>query len=343
MEHMVTSCVLPVVLNATVELNLLGIIARGGDAGELTAAEIAAQLTTANPDLATSMLDRMLRLLTTYSVLTCSVTSNDITGSSVRRYGLAPASKYLLPDEDGVSLAPFLTLALHPAFSESRSKLKDGILEGGVPFSMAHGMTAYEYAAIEPKFNDVFNNAMHNYSSIIIKNILMKYDGFKDVQQLVEVGGGLGHTIRAIVSKYPTIVGINFDLPHVIGNALPSLGLQHVSGDMFEKIPSGDAILLKWLIHNWTDDLCVKLLKNCYTALPKDGKVVIIEGMLSETPHIAVSEKAISQLDLIMMTHTHDGMERTREEFIALAKAAGFTRIELACCVYNSCIMELFK
>ncbi|KAL9241031.1 hypothetical protein vseg_015191 [Gypsophila vaccaria] len=341
-QQLIRSCIVPMVLNVTTELDLLGIIARGGDGAQLTAAEIAANLTTKNPDKATSMLDRMLRLLATYSVVTCSVSTDHDTGMSLRRYGLAPASKYLLPDEDGVSLTPFLPLALHNAFSDGRSKLKDGIIEGDVPFKLARGMSVYEYAAEDPKFNVIFNSAMYNYSSIIIKQILIKYDGFKDVQLLVEVGGGLGHTIRAILSKYPSIKGINFDLPHVIINAPPSSGLQHISGDMFEKIPQGDAILLKWIIHNWSDDLCVKLLKNCYTTLPMNGKVIIIEGMLLETPQTTDFEKVTSQLDLFMMT-MHTGMERTKEEYVALAKAAGFTRIVLSCCIYNSWIMELYK
>jgi len=70
-----------------------------------------------------------------------------------------------------------------------------------------------------PRFNKVFNKGMTDHSSITMKKILETYSGFESLKSLVDVGGGTGAVINMIVSKYPTIKGINFDLPHVIEDA----------------------------------------------------------------------------------------------------------------------------
>jgi caffeic acid 3-O-methyltransferase len=72
-----------------------------------------------------------------------------------------------------------------------------------------------------------------------------KYEGFKDIKTLVDVGGGTGKTLENIISSYPHIHGINYDLPHVIAEAPTIPGIEHVAGSMFESVPSGDAIFMK--------------------------------------------------------------------------------------------------
>lgn len=100
-----------------------------------------------------------------------------------------------------------------------RFELKDAVLEGAVPFDRVHGVHAFEYPKLDPKFNDVFNKAMINHTTIIMKRILENYKGFESLKSLVDVGGGLGVNLKMITSKYPTIKGINFDLPHVVQHA----------------------------------------------------------------------------------------------------------------------------
>ncbi|KAL9244333.1 hypothetical protein vseg_018120 [Gypsophila vaccaria] len=340
-DYLITSSIFPTVLNVALELDLLGIISRAGLGCQLTTVEIAAQLPSKNLEATASMLDRILRLLVSNRLLTCSVLKVD--GRSVRRYGLPPVGRYLVPDEDGVSLTPLLSMAGHRAFRLSRAKLKEAILEGGNPFHMAHGMSAFEYAKVDTSFNEIFNTAMRNYSTVMMRNVVSKYKGFKDTKQLVKVAGGSGHLIHNIISKYPHIKGINFDLPHVIQNAIPLLGVEHISGDMFECLPQGDAILMKWIIHDWEDEKCIKLLRNCYESLPKKGKVVIIEGMLSENPQSTTEDKAVAQMDIAMLTQMDQGKERTKEDFIALSQSAGFFDIHFICSFCNYWIIELYK
>lgn len=100
-----------------------------------------------------------------------------------------------------------------------RFELEDAVTNGGVPFDKAHGAHAFEYPALDAKFNEVFNKAMVNHTTVIMKEILKHYRGFDNLTSVVDVGGGLGITLNMIVSKHPTIKGINFDLPHVIQHA----------------------------------------------------------------------------------------------------------------------------
>lgn len=97
--------------------------------------------------------------------------------------------------------------------------MKAAVLEGGVPFNKAHGMHAFEYPEIDPRFNKVFNTAMYNHTTILMKKMLESYAGFEDLSEVVDVGGGIGTTIGIITKKYPKIKGTNFDLPHVIAHA----------------------------------------------------------------------------------------------------------------------------
>lgn len=97
--------------------------------------------------------------------------------------------------------------------------MKEAVLEGGIPFNKAYGMTAFEYHGTDPRFNKVFNKGMSDHSTITMKKILETYKGFEGLTSLVDVGGGTGAVVNMIVSKYPSIKGINFDLPHVIEDA----------------------------------------------------------------------------------------------------------------------------
>ncbi|KAK9122375.1 hypothetical protein Syun_019992 [Stephania yunnanensis] len=250
-----------------------------------------------------------------------SITKTNENGQVERMYGLAPVCKYLVSNEDGVSLSPIMFLIQDKALMDSWYHLKDAVLDGGVPFNKAHGVQLFEYPGIDRRFNDVLNIAMFNHTTIIMKKILERYKGFEDVKELVDVGGGIGTTISIITSKYPTIKGINFDLLHVIERAPTLPGVKHVGGDMFIKVPKGEAIFIK---HDWSDEYCSKLLRNCYDSLPSDGKLIVVEAILPEAAEKDIAARGLCQIDMVMMTQNQGGKERTDKEFEALATEAGF-------------------
>ncbi|KDP24164.1 hypothetical protein JCGZ_25821 [Jatropha curcas] len=331
--------VLPMVMQTAIELGIFDIIAKAGPDAKLSASDIAAQLSASNPS-APSMLDRILRLLASNSVLGCSLASN----TQQRLYHLISASKYFVKNKDGVSLGPFMILNQDKVYMESWPSVKDAILEGGIPFNKVHGMHAFDYPATDPRFNKVFNTGMINHTTIVINKMLESYKGFDNLNQLVDVGGGLGVTLHMITSKYTQIKGINFDLPRVIQHALPYPGVDHVEGDMFESVPEGDAIFMKWILHDWSDEHCLMLLKNCYKAIPEDGKVIVLDAVL---PTMAEKSAAATRdtylMDVFMMTQNPGGKERTRQEFLALAIDSGFSGIRFQSCVCNFWVMEFFK
>ncbi|KAJ8748523.1 hypothetical protein K2173_003422 [Erythroxylum novogranatense] len=261
---------------------------------KLSASDIAAKISTQNPD-ASLMLDRILRLLASHQVLGC--TSVD---GLTRFYSLTPVAKYFV--------------------------------QGGIPFNRTYEMDVFEYPALDPRFNQLFNNAMFNTTTLVAKSILESYKGFEHLKQLVDVGGGLGHTIHAITSKYPHIKGINFGFPHVLIEALTNSGMIIY---MFQSVPNGDAIFMKWILRCWSDDQCLKLLQNCYKAIPENGRVIVVEGILPAMAETSATNKFITQMDVQMMTQSPGGKKRTKQVFLALANGAGFSGIDFKCFVCN--------
>ncbi|KDP35860.1 hypothetical protein JCGZ_10599 [Jatropha curcas] len=332
---------LPMVLKSAIELDLLEIIAKAGPGAFLSTYDIASQLPTKSAD-APVVLDRILRLLASYSILTCSLRKlND--GKVERLYGLAPVCKFLTKNEDGVSIAPLCLLNLDKVLMESWYHLKDAVLEGVIPFNKAHGMDAFEYQGTDPRFSKVFNKGMSNHSIVTMKKILETYKGFEGLTSLADVGGGTGAVINMIVSKYPSLKGINFDLPHVIEDAPSYPGVEHVSGDMFVTVPKADAIFMKWICHNWSDEHCLKFLKNCCDALPVNGKLIVADYILPVAPDTSLATKGVIHMDCIMLALHSGGKERTENEFEALAKGAGFKGFQVTCSAFNTSVMEFIK
>ncbi|KAF7843757.1 caffeic acid 3-O-methyltransferase-like [Senna tora] len=342
--QLATSTVISMSLQTATNLGIFDVIAGAGPDAMLSAVEIAAGLSCKNPE-APSAIDRLLQLLASHSVLRCSVVGdeNEGMGSLRRLYGLAPVARYFVTNADGASLGPFMALIQDKVFLESWTLLKDAIMEGGIAFNKVYGTHAFEYPNLDSRFNEVFNKAMLNQTTIVVNKILDSYKGFNDINRLVDVGGGLGITLKLITSKYPHIQGINFDLPHVVRHASPYNGVEHIGGDMFESLPKGDAIFMKWILHDWSDERCLKLLKNCYDAIPDEGKVIVMEAVLPVVPETNASLKSTFQIDVLMMTQNPGGKERTQHEFLDLAKKAGFSGIRYECFVCNLWIMEFFK
>ncbi|RXH85499.1 hypothetical protein DVH24_009320 [Malus domestica] len=288
--QLVFSSVLSMSMQSAIELGVFDIIAKAGPGAKLSSSEIAAHIGsgTRNSE-APMMLDRIPRLLASYSILSCSVVANEEDGSDSQRvYSIGPVSNYFVTDEDGVSLGPMMALSQDKVVLESWSQLKDAVVEGGIPFNRVHGKHSFE-------FNQVFNTTIFNHTNIVTKKILHLYKGFEKITLLVDVGGGV----------------------------------EHVGGDMFASVPSGDAIFKKLILHDWRDQHCLKLLENCYNAIPDDGKVIIVEALIPVMPETSTAVKSTSQIDVLMMTQNQGGKEQSREEFMALATGAGLVALNM--------------
>ncbi|RRT62316.1 hypothetical protein B296_00031326 [Ensete ventricosum] len=211
----------------------------------------------------------------------------------------------------------------------------------------AYGMSSFDYQGTDPRFNKVFNEAMQSHSTIMISRLLRTYGGFDDVEVLVDVGGGVGTTLGMITARHPRIKGINFDLSHVISDAQPLPGslLIHLlsekkSCSLLDLGLRANNILI---LHDWSDENCVKLLKNCWKALPEKGKVIVIECVLPAVPEPTPRAQGIFQLDLCMATYNIGGKERTEEEFQGLARDGGFTGFKALHLFADTWVMEFTK
>lgn len=100
---------------------------------------------------------------------------------------------------------------------------------------------------------------------------------------------------------------------------------------------------MQWICHDWNDEQCLKLLKNCYDSLPDTGKVILVECIIPETPNSNLDARCVFQTDVIMLCHSSGGKERTRKEYEALANGAGFQGFHVVCCALNMYVIELFK
>ncbi|KMT01802.1 hypothetical protein BVRB_9g210840 [Beta vulgaris subsp. vulgaris] len=150
---------------------------------------------------------------------------------------------------------------------------------------------------------------------------------FEGVDSLVDVGGGNGTTAKAIMEAFPRLKCTVLELPHVIeGIQENGSGVIYVAGDMFEAVPHGDAVLLKWILHDWSDEDCIKILQRSKEAIPwerRRGKVIIID-MVVEPQYDENLNNTQLLFDMEMMSLTGEGKERTMEEWGELFIKAGF-------------------
>eukprot|EP00252_Welwitschia_mirabilis_P022660 TRINITY_DN61_c0_g1_i1.p1 TRINITY_DN61_c0_g1~~TRINITY_DN61_c0_g1_i1.p1 ORF type:complete len:359 (-),score=-0.22 TRINITY_DN61_c0_g1_i1:75-1151(-) len=302
-------------------LEIPDIIAKSGT-NALSLSEIAQQLPTERPHM------ELLRRVMDYLVAVSFFTAND-NGGGERRYGLTAASKHMVkgtPSEG--SLRPVFILLNEEVMMAAWHLLHHCVLNGELPFRKAHGMSAFEYAAVHADFNALFNCAMSSASATLIKPFLAAYKHrLSAISSLVDVGGGLGNTLAAIVEECPNITrALNFDLPHVVSTAPQIPGVEHVGGDMFVSVPSAEAILLKWILHDWSDEDCVKILGNCRKAITDDGRVIIVEMVSKEG-----GERDWNSMvwDLNMRTVSVGGKERTEMEWQKILLESGFQRYNI--------------
>ena len=103
-------------------------------------------------------------------------------------------------------------------------------------------------------------------------------------------------------------------------------------------------LMFQNICHNWSDEHCLKILSNCYEALPKNGKVIVIDIIMAEAPESSMGSQYVSRNDNSMLL-LHGGKERTAREFEALCKGSGFSDFRVVCYVYSfvSAVMEFQK
>ena len=181
-----------------------------------------------------------------------------------------------------------------------------------------HGMDAWEYRATHPASAALFDAAMTDLTRRTNRSVLEAYD-FARFGTVVDVGGGRGALLTALLAAHPHQHGVLFDLPHVVADAAPAQDgrLRVVGGSFFEGVPSGgDAYLLRAILHDWPDDDCVRILDACRAAMGQEATLLIIEHDLADD----LQEVALSDLNMLVGP---GGRERTQAEYASLLARAG--------------------
>jgi hypothetical protein len=196
----------------------------------------------------------------------------------------------------------------------------------GVPAATRHyGRPFFDWLSGDPAQVALFTKAMASVTAGLRADLLRAYQ-LPDGTTVADIGGADGSLLAELISGDPARDGIVFDLPHVIQDAVQLVkdrGLDGrvtaVAGDFFEAAPAADVYLLAFILHDWDDESCTRILRTIAAAAPPRARLVVIELSLpsGDEPHLA---KAGDLVMLGMLT----GKERTYDEYEALLASAGF-------------------
>ncbi len=274
----------------------------------LTAAQLAQEL-----GCLSDPLERLLRVLTGEGLL-----EKDRTG----KYSLTSLGTQLRSENLGL-LAEFVG---SPSQWTPWVSLTQAMRSGECAFEATHGRTLFEYLKEKPPEARLYDRAVDVFTRRQAVE-LAKLGLLAEGQTWVDVGGGRGTLLLELMAREPGIRGWLVDLPEVVEAARPRFE-QAALGDrwklhaanFFDELPAGGShYVIKHVLHNWSDDSAIKLLKQCVRAMPRGGKVLVVEGLL--LPDGRRNQTAL--MDLEMLVLTGEGRERSKPEFRRLFSRAG--------------------
>lgn len=213
-----------------------------------------------------------------------------------------------------------------PSHWQAWGALLHAVQTGEHAFRAVHGTDVWGYRAEHPEEGAIFDRAMTDTTVRANRHLLEAYD-FSRLGSVVDVGGGQGALVAALLTAHPHLRGVVLDQPHVVAQApavLEAAGVadraEVAAGSFFEALPAGaDAYVMKAILHDWDDEEAQRILRSCRAAIPSHGVLLVVErdlGLPNQAPDAKFS-------DLNMMIGP-GGRERTREEFAALFGASGF-------------------
>lgn len=195
-------------------------------------------------------------------------------------------------------------------------ELAETVTTGEAGFGRLYGASFFDHMGAHAEDAAIFHAAMS--SSPEWTQALVEAYEFSRFERLVDVGGGEGRTITAILDANPRLQGVLFDLPGVVATAERHERCAVMGGDFFQQVPAGaDGYLLRGVIHDWDDEAAVKILGNVRRAMRAGAAVLIADNVMT-----AEADPAAAMMDLLMMV-LGTGRERTEEEFRAVAHGAG--------------------
>ncbi|KAJ6813015.1 trans-resveratrol di-O-methyltransferase-like [Iris pallida] len=305
----------------------------------ITLTELATKLSI--PPIRIPNFQRFMTLLVHNGFFTVTSTNNEDV------YAITTNSIPLIK-EKGACITPFIEFELDESLMLPWQFLSSWFRteEPSTAFEKAHGTYVWQATKTIPGFGKLAREGLASDSASVAKVLIEDCrDQFVGVKTLVEVAGATGTIALAIGDAFPDVKCTVFDLPHMIEALEKSDKVEYVGGDMFERIPPADALILKWVLHGWNDEQCVKILKNCKEAIPtkeKGGKAIIIDKVMdtSDGVHPKQTETQL-HFDIVMMVHT-TGKQRTEAEWKRLFDAAGFKEYKILPALGLRSIIEIY-
>lgn len=233
-------------------------------------------------------------------------------------FELTPMGSLLQSDVRG-SLRNAAIMYGSPYHVQAWGELLDSVQTGKTAFAKAHHATVFEYFQDHPNDFLTFSKTMTGLSDMVNIPVCESYH-FSEVRTVIDIGGGHGSLLQMILQKNSHLHGVLFDMPPVLTGATPIDRCEFIEGNFFESIPAGfDAYLMKFVLHDWTDEQAIHILRNCRQAIPDHGKLLVIEYLIPEGNQ--PSPAKLIDIEMMVMT---GGMERTEAEFGKLFETAGF-------------------
>lgn len=243
-------------------------------------------------------------------------------------FSLRPAGR-LLCGENPSSLRAWMIWwgrYMWPVWAE----LQHSVVTGESARRRLTGADDFRHLEKDPEAAAFFNGAMAEFTRLVAKEVVARYD-FTDCAIVVDVGGGHGALLAAVLAAHPSASGLLLELRHAVDGAaafLKQAGVADrcrlVTGDFFEAVPEGgDVYLLKAVLHDWNDQQCAVILGNCRRAIAAGGRLAIVERVMPRYLDASPAHQAIARADLNMML-AQGGRERSEAEYRGLLGRAGF-------------------
>ncbi|QKW06338.1 methyltransferase [Streptomyces sp. NA04227] len=297
-------------VHAAVKLGLVDAI--GG--GARTVADIAGDLNT-DPEATR----RLLRALAALGLFTEN--EPDLFATTVQGALLSTGR----PD----SMSEFVRMYSDPVMTQAWDTLDESVRSGKRSFDAMFGTDFFSYLAKEPELSARFNATMAGFTYTVAQLLPGSFD-FGKYSCLVDIGGGDGTLLAGVLSQHPSLRGVVYDSERGLAQTAQTFEYAGIAdrasavvGDFFSSAPEGgDLYLMKNVLHDWTDEQCVQILRNIRSVIPSNGRLLLADPVL---PALSGPQSPanlyLTDLQMLLLL---DGKERTEQDLTELFRAAGF-------------------
>ncbi len=258
-----------------------------------------------------------------YRLMRCLSSVGVFREIEARSFELTPAAKLLVSGEG--SMRPLVLWLGDPRIDHVWENFLWSVQTGKTAVEKTHGKPIFEWLKEDEDLARIFNDAMSANATVRYAAVVGSYD-FSGIKRLVDVGGGHGALMERILKATPGLRGAVYDQPAVVTGAakrLSAAGLadrcEAIGGDMFQDAPAADAHMASLVLHDWDDERCITILRNCHRACAPGGRFLIIE-MAMPGPN----ESSFAKMLDMQMLALAGGRERTEAEYASLFERAGY-------------------